>query len=174
MYVLACLKTVGSEAAITTHTANMAHAITTDMNGDVVIKGVLCSSMIASEYEGGKIFGIRPYFKSTDGLEGMLISQIRSLMGEATYRVGTASTDNEPKEFPVSGTMRVRGMPHQSVRELKDLDKSQLELVGSVDVRFHNVSVDKMSRFSFGVFIIKYESFTVQPASDMYSFTRRA
>jgi hypothetical protein len=168
------LKTVGSNAAVITDITNMAHSTITNINGDVVIKGVLCSSMIASEYEGGKIFGIRPYFKTTDGVEGMLISQIRNLMGDITCKVGTALADSEPKEFPVSGSMKIRGRPHELPGELKDMDKSRLDLVGSVDVRFHNVSVDKMSTFDFGVFIIKYGSFTVQPSSDMYSFRRRA
>jgi hypothetical protein len=163
------LKPIGSTAATVTDITNMSQSTVTNISGDLVVRNVLCSNMVTFRYQDGEVFGIVPHFIRLDGLEGMLISQIRGLIGGGVYKVSSESTDCNPKEFLVDGNIEVHGLSHKDPQKLRDLEEPERRLVGSVNVRFHNVTVSRLSRFNFDLYVIKYDFFNTQLASDIYS-----
>ena len=148
----------------------MSQSTINTLSGDVVVKNVLCSNLYAYHDKDTSICTLTAKFEKSDGLTGLLISQVRALMGEATYKVGKNSVDNTVSSQVVLGDTIVHGATGKPTKRLIELGPYENKLVGSVDVWFFGVTVEQLKLFSFESYVIKYQTTKIQLKSDLHSY----
>ena len=139
--------------------------------GDIVVKSAFCSALYSYRNRDTNTCTVVAEFSESDGLAGLLISEVRRLMGDAAYKVDKESLAVEIIPCIVPGDTVVRGSVDKPVKLLVEMEPYKQKLVGSVHVRFHNVTLKRLKLFNFESYIIKYQAVLIQLASDPHSYT---
>lgn len=148
----------------------MSQSTINNLCGDIIVKNVLCSNLYAYNNKDTSTCTLTAKFDKSDGLTGLLIAQVRALMGDATYKVGKNSVDNTVSSQVVLGDTTVHGATGKATKLLAELEHHEHKLVGNVDVRFYGVTVEQLKLFSFESYVIKYETTKIQLKSDLHSY----
>lgn len=137
----------------------------------VTLPNVLCNYLDAQRSGKSQRFNITPEFEKSDGISGILICKIKSIMGDGIYNIHQNDWCLDPLPFTVSGSTEIKEARSGYSEQLMNIDPIRNMLSGLLHVQFHNVTITQADKFDFAVYEIRYTSITVQRASDMYFFS---
>lgn len=139
----------------------------------ITIRNVMCDNLCAVKTRNPRYFNIYPEFTSSNGLSGLLMSEVSRIAGGDLYNIDVFSLRKEVLPFSVESSKYVQKAESNFSEQLINLLPEELRLSGVVDVKFHDVNILEIESFDFSVYNIAYTSITVKLVSNMYYFVDR-
>lgn len=134
---------------------------------DIVVKDVSCEGITAVPNRESGGYTMKAELSNSSGASGLLITEVKNIIGHGTYRIGVGSLANNTVSSIIAAGTLVHVAEDESPTPLWKLGSHAPELTGTIDVRFCGVTIDKVEQ----VYVVKYRSVAAELTSHLYSST---
>jgi hypothetical protein len=142
-----------------------------NVNGDIIIEGVLCSNIQVGKYDDDGQLILIPQFSDNEGLHGMLIERIKQLMKKNACKISERSEHKNSTVMPTNGIVTVHFPGNVTSTWLKSVYNTASPFTGLLNVTFRKVYVTRMQNIQLDAYLIGYESVQCTLVSDLHSFS---